>query len=125
MPPPPRRLQKRDHGVNDLAIVVWLCKKGTSFCETRSDSAGYRLAAGIEHRNSVRQLADLQSAFKLVEQGYVGEDQVERLIGLYDRFGLRKGRGGACVMSCLEQDGLGVHEDHGLVFYDQDVCHPG
>jgi hypothetical protein len=98
------RLQKRDDRVNDLAIPVWLWQEGISFCETRPYGAGYRLSAGIEHWNSLRELADLQSAFKLVVQGYVGEDQVERLIGLYDRFGLRKGRGGACVMSCVEKD---------------------
>ena len=33
------------------------------------------------NRDSQRELADLQSAFKLVVQGYVGEYQVERLIG--------------------------------------------
>jgi hypothetical protein len=123
MRPSRSRLQKRDYGVNNLAIPVWFREKGASFCETRPDSAGYRLTAGVEHRNPLRELADLQSAFELVAQGYVGEDQVERLIGLDDRFGLRKGRGGACVMSCLGKDRLSVHEDHGLVFYYQDVCH--
>ena len=51
-----------------------------------------------------RELADLQSTLQFVVQGHVGEDQVDRLIGLDDRLGLRKARGGDCVMSCVEQD---------------------
>lgn len=99
-----RSLQKRADGVDNLVIPVWLWEKGASLCETRPHRAGQRPAAGVENWNSLRELADLQSAFKLVVQGYVREDQVERLIGLYDRLGLRNARGDDCVMSCVEQD---------------------
>jgi hypothetical protein len=87
--PQSRRLQKRDHRVNNLVIPVGLRKKRTSLCEMRSHGAGYRITAGIEDWNSLRELANLQSAFKLVVQVDVSEDQVERLIGLHDGLGLR------------------------------------
>ena len=117
------RLQKRDHGINHLAILVWLWEKGASLRKTRSHHASYRLTTGVKHWNAFREPADLQSAFKLVVQGYVGEDQVERLTGQYDRLGLPKARGGDRVMSGIGKDRLSVHEDYGLVFYHQDVCH--
>ena len=77
-----RRLQKRHHGVDHLAIAIGLRQKRALLGEMRSHGGSDRIAAGVEHGNSVREPADFQPAFKLVVQIDVGEDQVERLIGL-------------------------------------------
>ena len=88
MPQP--RLQKRDYSVDNLVVPIWLWKKRASLCEKRSDRVGYRITTGVEDWNSLRELADLQSSLKLVVQVDVSEDQIDRPIRLYDRFGLRK-----------------------------------